>query len=1233
LKLYYEVDTYDAIAKTISVDFIDDSLYNAQPFHRIIQNHSLQKASLQHVDGFAPMIIIAEQAKITYQIEHYITDQVLISYLKAVQKMHGNEAMYRVLWDEEHLLVDTKDALRFLAHQAYQGKEVVHWSIVPNLSSIPYEILGLVSVKLLHTNQYEKFDTLIKDVYEDQKHRKAFDGILNEVEWWCVHLGDDWTKNTPYFQGILATFKPSVPTLEQAIERIISNDGFTYDDDWEVMVRDVVMLTKTANNKEIETAIYALLQYNWFRNWLIFLIKITELSQREYSNEELIDAFTYLVRDLKPFKGKPRACDLYTQLPFIKKSFHWGLLLCNGNERLLTQCCELLEKVTSLTTSIERSFSGPLTDEKYLEIIASYLPGKYAIDKYEEYYDPLGSRRVYSDVAEIAFEYAYVLSKAGRENEAKEKYIEGIQALTAYGFRKDRTLSEVLDCSAPYQQTYGTLGVEWFYELYHMAMTVVTHTDGKETSSYPIEWFQEFIKVYPDEALRFLISKTLESSEANWHQEDEFYHILEECASLFSPTQWFLLCRSLPLASSNEIIAHGLAILNQIDDTLQDVYRRWLQSLPYIVHVEEGATYSQEITTQFEEKLGILLESKEESRTAEEVSYTQETSPSSLFPTTSGDDVLAFLETNGLKEDHASHLQEFLVSITDLEEKKAILRQVTKSFRYGRDVGIWVDDLFEPRSYEWLYFNVCLFVFVMDEWYHDLHYTHYLKRTYEVDPTETIHMLKEILGYSLSNGGYTGLLSCNLIKALSELQIEETKVHDLLQTTFQIVKRRLPHSPNSEINTSIYQGLEGLSREEMVVALLIARLKTLTTEKTQGIIWSLTFIAQTTPETLLKPYFWAFSHREFLLPIHRSVLLQILKEYVDQSLISDELIGQLIITYPTGFFLEDQYIRSFVEYRVELDENSARSILLAAHQYDEWCLPYFHLKYRVLAKHFEPLTGTYKAYDYKRNEISQEHESYYIRTEEVMTPIASLANALYEIVNSQYYDSLKQLTYYYHPSYICNLRFFLAEIILQVGALTRRPSYLPTPENFPLFEVRDVSSPFEHEGWVVLASKEKELYGERFKPKKSRSSSLVVTFGKEPVPGEDFYAQYLFKANQYVENKIDNAPFDQPICILTIADTLERSRIVYVSPFIIRELGLAIDSILHNGFQACNDKGEVIIKMATWKEDYYGSVSDGTEVPCLEGVAVMIRADYYDHLLALYQKEGWLVLSQDVTEE
>lgn len=1232
LKLYYEVNAYDAIAQTISANFIDDSLFHAQPFHRIRQNHILQKASLQHVDGFAPMIIISEQSKIIYELEHIAT-QVLINYLKAVQKINGEEAMYRVLWDEEHLLVDTKDALRFLVHQAYQGREVIHWSIVPSPSRIPYDILGLLAVKHLHTKQYMEFEALIKKVYEDPKHKEAFDGILDEVEWWSVHNGDDWIKNTPYFKGILATFTPTSPTLDQAVGHIILNERFTSEDDWEVKLRDVVMLTKTASDEERETAIQSLSQYNWFRNWLIYLIKITELSQRMYSSEELIDAFTYLVRDLEPFKGKPRVSDLYKQLTFVKRSLHRGLFLCNGNKELLIKCCELLEKVTNVSTSIQRSYTGPLTDEEYLGIIAFYLPGEYVIAKYEEYYGPLGSRRVYSDVAELAFEYAYVLSCAGKDDEAKKKYTEGIQALTAYGFRKDRTLSEVLYCSVPYQQTYGTLGVEWFYELHQMAMTVVTHTDGKSTSGYPFEWFKEFVKVYPDEALMFLVSETLESNEASWPQEDEFYHILEEYASLFNPTQWFLLSRSLPLASSSKIITYGFAILDQIDDTLQDAFRRWLQSLPYVVKAEGGSTYSQEIANQFEEQFGIHLEYKEETSASEEHSHTEASSPSSLLPATSGDEALAFLETNSLIESHATQLQQLSALITDWEEKKALLRHVAKSFKYGRELRKWVDDLFEPKSPEWLYFKVCLFVFIRDGWFHGLHYTHYLKRAYEVNPDETIKMLKEVLGYSLSDDEYSNLTSCNLIKALSELRVEEANVQDLLKMTFQIVKRRLPNPPNSDINASIYKGLEGLSRDEMIVALLIARLKTLTTEKTQGITWSLTFIAQTAPNTLFKPYFWAFSHHAFLLPIHRALMLQILKEYVDQSLIPDELIGQLIIIYPTGFFLEDQYIRSLVEYKIELDETSARSILHQAHKYDEGFFTYIHLKYRTLAEHFGPLTGSYKAHAYKRDEISKEHKSYYLRSEEIITPIVSLANVSYEIVNSQYYGRLKELTNRYHPSYTCNLRFFLSEIILQVGALTKRPSYIPKPENFPSFEVRNASSPFEHEGWIVLASKENELHGKSYAPKRGRDSSLVLTFRKDPVPEEELYARYIFTANQYLEKEIDEAPFDQPICMLTIVDTLERSCIVYVSPWIIKALSLTVHPSLHNGFQACNDQREVIIKMITWKEDYYGRVSEGTEVPRLKGVAVQIRADYYDRLLALYEGDGWFVLSQNENEE
>ncbi len=1230
LKLYFETDNYDAIAQTISEDFINESLYCAQPFHTIKQNHNLQKSVLHSVDSFKKMIIVTEQAKIIYELENNITDQVLISYLKAIHQIYGSSAMYRVLWDEDQLLVDIKDALLFLTQQAYLGRDDVHWSIIPDPKSIPYEIIGLISVKLISMGQFEKFEDLIKKVNEYPEHKRAFDEILNEIEWLRLYKGDDWLKETPYFNSLITEYNPSFSTLKQVIDKILSNDRFIFDD-WIILIYDVVTLAKTASDEEIEEVIHVLSNYNWFRNWLIYLIKITMLSQKKHSDKDIIDAFSYLVRDLRPTIGKPRAFDLYEQLPYIRKTFHQGLLLCKGNSEVLTRCCELLEKVTNLTTSLQRSYSGPLTYEEYLRLIILYMPGDYVINKYLEHYESLSSRRIYSDVAGIAFDYAYVLSNVGQSDEAMNKYTDGIRALTAYGFRKDRTLSEVIDCCVPYCQTYEKLEVEWFFELYMLAMTVVTHTDGSSTNHYPIEWFEEFIKVYPEEALRFLISEMIESNAANWHQEEEFYHVLKEYASLFNPTQWFLLCRSLPLAASDDILQNGLEFIDLIDIRLKDTYLRWLQTRPTTQKNSGEETYNQETVSQFETKFGIKLQS-EKKHTKTNTPSSEESSHLSSFPVTSVDDALAFLELNTFSEGHVQRFQKLLTSVKDVEEKKKILRQVAISLRRESEVGTWVNDLLDPESYEWQYFNICLFVYITDGWYHGLYNANYLKRAYEINPSETIENLKEVLGYYLSRDIYPNLVSCNLIKAFSELKIEKTIVKDLLQTIYRIVERRLPHPPNTEINISLYNGLCDLSRDEIVVALLIARLKTLTTEKNQGIIWSLIFIAQTTPKNLFKPYLWAFSHPEFLLPIHRAVLLQIIKDYVNQSLIPDRLIGQLLSNYPTGFFLEDQYIRSFIDYRIELDESSAKFIQFADHRYDKGFLNYSHPKYRTLEDYLGPLRGTYRAYVYRRDIISKEHDSYYIRAEEVFTPIVSNANAVYEIVNSQYYSELKQITNLHQPSYTCNLNFLLEEIVLQVGALSKRLSNLPTPEQFPVSEIRNASLPFEYEGWVILASFEEEFYGEMFKPKKNRSSSLTMTCNKL-LQGDKYYARYLFRTDLYKEENIDNAPHDQPICKLTVFDTLERSSIVYVSPFIVRELDLKIDFSGNNGFQAQNKKGEVIIKVTIWKEDYFGGINDSTEVPRFSGTAVTIRKDYYELLLNLYQKDCSFILRKEESKD
>jgi len=536
--------------------------------------------------------------------------------------------------------------------------------------------------------------------------------------------------------------------------------------------------------------------------------------------------------------------------------------------------------------------------------------------------------------------------------------------------------------------------------------------------------------------------------------------------------------------------------------------------------------------------------------------------------------------------------------------------------------------LFPTGTTEWLYFNVCIFVYARDGWFHPMSHIEYLKKSYTIDSGKTLQFLKEVLGYYLSSEEYSGAVSCNLIRAFSELHVNESIVTPLFNLSFKIIDRRLPYRPDTAINSSLYGGLKNFTNDELVVALLIARLKTLTIEKTQGIIWALLYISKTAPCTLFKPYIWAFSNCNFLLSIHRAVLLQILKENVELQKIPDELTCVLIQNFPTGFFLEDQYIRYFCNYQIEFDNEPVIPLQWLPDSKDDWFFPVMHEKYAQFFMTFGILQGSYNEYQYQRKKINEDHEEYCIRSEKMMVPITSLADAAYKIVNTQGYSVLKAYTEIFCPESTCSLRFFLDEIALQVGSRTRRPDCLSFPSQFPEQEkITDVKH-FTKDGWIIIASKETELYGEHFKEKKQLQSSITLTFDEPNNSTDSKYSKYTFHTGQYFDQASPNMSIDKPICELSIYDILEKSNIIFVSPFIIKELNLKVDPFFVSGLQARTDDGVIVIKMINWKEDYFGSISDGLEVPRQEGTAVIIREDYFWKLITLYSNQCFLYLSK-----
>ena len=93
---------------------------------------------------------------------------------------------------------------------------------------------------------------------------------------------------------------------------------------------------------------------------------------------------------------------------------------------------------------------------------------------------------------------------------------------------------------------------------------------------------------------------------------------------------------------------------------------------------------------------------------------------------------------------------------------------------------------------------------------------------------------------------------------------------------------------------------------------------------------------------------------------------------------------------------------------------------------------------------------------------------------------------------------------------------------------------------------------------------------------------------------------------------------NNPIMFNVFKDDLEHGEILFVSPFVMQSMNLQISTDFENGLRAIDKSGEEIIKFIQWKEEYFGSASDGLEYPKKIGQAVLIRKDKLKALFDLY---------------
>lgn len=1183
LKLFYEIEDYDSISNTISINFVNQSLYYAHSIESIKDNLTLQKESQKYVGNFKNLIILKEQDKILQEIDSIDGDvDLLQSYLEAATEISTKEAADNFLYSEGECSVNMENLYRLYAERTLRGNVDVHWSLIPSNIEITENVIFSYTIELCDKKDYERLDDLTKDTLANKG--EDFCLILSAVKWWFIYRDENIVDKVPSLQNFLAKIKSNTPNLAELIIGVVQKNCHFNRVEGEIFFLKLCCAVCSAKKEDVVASIAALKDYNWFRNWMIFVIKIGTLKNDENVSLKIIDAFEYLVKDLDSFKGVPRICDLYYLYENIRFSLYYGLFLVKNDAVVLEKCIDVVGRLIETQTGLQNSFNGPLTNSAYLDLLQHFKSSDSVLDANKRMYDKSKGDGYYHDKAVVNFKYAKTLSQLGQKEKAIDIYNEGIRLLTAYGFRKDATLSEVLECSPNIHNKYKRLEFEFWVDLYKKSFAVVRHTDGRGTNDYPYQVFEKHFICNPKEACCLLIEQTVLSESVNRFCEINLQMALENNENFFSPSQWYLLCKTLPLLNSERIAHKSFEYLNVIDEELKSGYEEWQKRIPFVHNGSYDDKFKVDIQELYKKNLNLELPEDKiypiysESDGEKWLKY-------KTFNAKNTKEVLAFLEEWNIHPDEHHKFVEIL-QVSSLNDMRDMLIAYFNSNHLGIRFKDNLVELLDENSRCWIVYCICAFVYQGSS-SSFLKNTELLHKAYKFDEKAALDDLKYVLAQYILDRPYTYFMTCNLINAMGKLNIPVDEVLPLFDAIRNIVEQRIPPEMEKVDCFYINEKLEEFSNDEVFVTLIIARFKTLTIEKSQAIIFALYHTLQKNKASFINPLVWILTKKNGLLPIHRALLLQLYVEFFSLENVPHELKVALNQIYPSEYYFENCLLKLLLKPSLYVP-NFSQNIVYQRSADDLKFLKYFNPKYAEASNFVDIHSGCHKSFTVKMQGINKFlNDHYALQYEKMMIPTVIQSNFVYEIVNREHKENLDLMG----DSFAEMLQFCMDETVRSVGSLSLRPEKLPSASksrNSMEFPYENIQN-YKIDDWIVVAFDETEYY-DKNKENSNYCHTFVSLISEKHLSALDIYR---------------------------VEDFFEHVNIMFLAPEVLDSLKWSFNEDLQNGLFAKNQDGEIVAKMISWKQNYYGSVESGLEKPGIEGVALLIKQNQID-LLKLF---------------
>jgi hypothetical protein len=358
---------------------------------------------------------------------------------------------------------------------------------------------------------------------------------------------------------------------------------------------DGVKIAAATDSPKLDVAEGNIRGEGWYKNWLRFVISLSRAEEQAASGDDgaeavILNAFRLLASDTHPFRGKPRAMDLYMVRDVIHKTFVRALNLIRTQANFEAALTYLAEVSRGTTSSLQRSPNGPLIPQEFIEILMPFIrsldfKAAALAEMMRQHQRITNGSELYDNVANADLLLARTQMESGDTEEANRLWQSACVHLCAYGYRKEISIFDLTDSAATLGKVDNDRAARLLAAAQPLVNAVDAHTDGKETQYAPGRWAEAVSGVNPAGGAYVLARSLVRHGGAvDWRYEDALQDVIDAARKEGGPSLLSFLDMTLPFAGGRGALEKKLSTIARLIEENAEAGIHLLRILAAKVH-------------------------------------------------------------------------------------------------------------------------------------------------------------------------------------------------------------------------------------------------------------------------------------------------------------------------------------------------------------------------------------------------------------------------------------------------------------------------------------------------------------------------------------------------------------------------------------------------------------------------------------------------------------------------